>query len=698
MTTERRQVSAVVKRLIYPAGDALASIPQGAAAFYIFGCDIGTAKGRLSHTPVVGERLVLDGSWAVSKFNGRPEFNFVHASAFVPVDERALLKYVCTMTPGFGPATEERIWERWGSDWRKLDTSMSGITPRLVEAFRKTADAVRLNSEQSKAVAWLLSIGLTQNMAEAAWEKWGASTAMTVKDDPYSLAQLPHYGFAEVDRRVCPYFKVGRDDPRRVRAAIKYCLSGLTQEDTIVRWADLSARITSVIDADQGVVARTCAAMFRDGSLRPFADTASLSAEADAQAETAIHDFAMLPQGEGRAIAPRQPHGRDFNLDETQLSAVAFAVNSRFAIINGPAGSGKTTLIKSICDTLGGEAVSLCSFAGKAAARMREATSHAASTIHSMLGWQGETGGFAARSLQGRTVVLDEASMVPSWLMYEIVKRSPDRLILVGDAAQLPPVGAGRPFHDLIDLCGDKVRTLSRCYRNREAVFEAAAAIRAGILPPPSIRSEGEAYDAVSRPDPKAAHEFVLDEVRSGRVDFAHDLVLTCGNGANGELCAVNSLNRDIKGIVNPNADGSDRIAPGDRVICTKNDAELDVWNGTTGRCLTIDAGRAMWVELDTPNCKGRSRVLISRKRVADWKLAYCLTVHKAQGSQYRRVLFAIQRHDAATLLDRPMVYTAVTRARRECVVVGDLGAYARAVSFARPRRTVLQEIFKAKR
>ena len=696
MTNERKQIAAVVKRLIYPKANALADIEQGAAAFYIFGCDVGVCKGRLTHTPVVGERLVLDGNWTVSKYNGKPEFNFVHASVYVPVDEHALLKYVCAMTPGFGPATEERIWARWGNDWRNLDTSMSGITPRLVEAFRKTIIMVQMSGEKSKAIAWLLSIGLTMTMAEAAFEKWGASTISQVKDDSYSLAQLPHYGFAEADRRVREYFKIGRDDQRRVRAAINYCMGDLAQEDTIVRWSDLSARITAVIDSDPNIVAQTCAAMFKSGALAPFAETQSLATAADARAETAIHDFAML-KGEGVEVRARQPRGRDFDLDATQLAAVSFACGNRFAIINGPAGSGKTSLIRSICDTLGEKNVTLCSFAGKAAARLREATSHAASTIHSMLGWQGETERFAVQSLAGQTIVLDEASMVPSWLMYEIVKRSPDRLILVGDDAQLPPVGAGRPFHDLIDLCGDKVRTLTHCYRNKEAVFEAAASIRAGVLPPPSIVSDGEAYTAVSRAEPEAAHNFVLDEVRAGRVDFATDLVLTCGNGTNDELCAVNSLNRDIKRLVNPNADGTDRIAPGDRVICTKNAADLDVWNGTTGYCQAIDAGRAMWVRLDTPTSKGKTSVLISSKRVADWKLAYCLTVHKAQGSQYRRVLFAIQRRDAFVLLDRPMVYTAVTRARKECVVVGDLGAYARAISFTRPRRTVLQEICRKK-
>ena len=187
----------------------------------------------------------------------------------------------------------------------------------------------------------------------------------------------------------------------------------------------------------------------------------------------------------GQSAKARQPKPRDFDLDENQMAAVRFALDHRFSIINGSAGTGKTSLIHALCDSLHNRAtVRLCAFAGKAAARLREATMHDASTIHRMLGWMGEGQGFACKTLRGSTVILDEASMVSSDLLAEIVKRNPDRLILVGDEAQLPPIGSGQPFHDLVRLLPDCVRTLSTCYRSREAVLASALAIRAGNVSP----------------------------------------------------------------------------------------------------------------------------------------------------------------------------------------------------------------------
>ena len=147
---------------------------------------------------------------------------------------------------------------------------------------------------------------------------------------------------------------------------------------------------------------------------------------------------------------------------------------------------------------------------------------------------------------------------------------------------------------------------------------------------------------------------------------------------------------------MNPNEDGSYRIAPGDRVINTKNHSELDVWNGTTGSCEKIDSDGAMWVHLDYKNAAGEDRVLIPKKEAREWQLAYALTVHKSQGSQYRKVLFVVAKRDLMNLLDRPMVYTAVTRTKAECRVIGDVGAFHGAIhegslsalsaSFLRPR------------
>lgn len=392
--------------------------------------------------------------------------------------------------------------------------------------------------------------------------------------------------------------------------------------------------------------------------------------------------------------------------DQSQQDAIEAAAGGRFTVINGGAGCGKTTIIKAVTERLQGEGerVRLCAFAGKAAARLKEATGQGASTIHRMLLYMGAERGFTLKSLRGETVILDEASMVSSDLMAEIVRREPKRLVLVGDEAQLPPVGSGQPFHDLIRLRPDLVRTLTKCYRNGEAIFRAATEIRAGGTPVGYEKTESETWQISHTGGAEATHERILEGVRgAGLIDFDQDVILCPRNGeSDAQKCAVESLNKDIKEIVNP-AEGNERLNAGDRVINTKNEADLDIWNGTTGRVKAIDAAGAVWLTLDYPILDFAAStpdkpvyindVLVPKDKARNLQLAYALTVHKAQGSQYRKVFLVTLCRDAMALLDRSMIYTGVTRAREWCAVLGESRALHDGIRTVRAKNTVLQEL-----
>lgn len=691
--TDNKKIVAKVERVVYPKPEAYVEGP----CFYILRTDVGSVKGKLNHVPAIGERFNLEGKWEVSKWNGSMEFSFFHASAYLPTDERAMLKYACEMTCGLGPTLEEKIWEAKGDKWREVSEAdgIRGLSPNKLCQLQSTIEMLNNHKEQTEAIAWLMSIGLTVKMAESAWDKWQKKTVTLVKEDCYILAKLPNYGFSDVDQHVRRHFGIERNDTRRVRSCLKYYLAQLTQENTICSWQMLYDKVSKAIDADPVVIGNECRALFDTGKFVAFPKTGMISSERDFAAETAILKFVRdsVPM---EHVNARQPAERSFDLDEKQMAAVQFALDNSFCIINGGAGCGKTTLIKAICDSLKGD-VDLCAFAGKAAARLKEATGHDAGTIHRLLKYMGDGMGFTLKTLVGRTVVLDEASMVASDLMGEIIKRNPKRLILVGDEAQLPPVGSGQPFHDIIKLCPEKVQTLNVCYRNREAIFSAALNIRNGEIPPMDAKTDAETWRVQSIRDPREAHNEILRAVRADEIDFDTDIILCCRNGdGDGETeCSVIALNRDIKDIVNPNEDGSYKVAPGDRVINTKNHAELDVWNGTTGKCDKLDSDGAMWVRLDYKNSAGEDYVLIPKKEAREWQLAYALTVHKSQGSQYRKVYFVVSRRDQMNLLSRPMVYTAVTRAKKVCTVVGDVQAFHNSIRTVVRKLTVMQEVSK---
>jgi exodeoxyribonuclease V alpha subunit len=397
-------------------------------------------------------------------------------------------------------------------------------------------------------------------------------------------------------------------------------------------------------------------------------------------------------------------------LDAVQLRAIETAVSNPFTMITGGAGTGKTTIIKTIAEQVKavGGSPTLCAFAGKAAARLKEATGFQASTIHRMLGADG-SGRFARENLYGESVIVDEASMIPSDLLAEIISRQPARLVLVGDQAQLPPVGRGQPFHDLIRLRPELVCELAHCYRASEAVYHAATEIRGGLMPALSATSANEAWEIRATGDPEKTQEAILDIVRAGFVDFSQDIILVPRNGgkedpdakgAGGMQSTVASLNQAIMEIVNPRKGESKKIAAGDRVINTKNLPGLNIWNGTTGEVVSIDMDGGVWIKLDTPIAdpfldRQTDSVLLSREEAKHLELAYALTVHKAQGSQYRRVVFACLSRDSFALLDRPLIYTAITRTRQHCVVMGQVEAFRAGIGRIKTKRTVLQELAK---
>jgi exodeoxyribonuclease V alpha subunit len=397
-----------------------------------------------------------------------------------------------------------------------------------------------------------------------------------------------------------------------------------------------------------------------------------------------------------------QQEEKEIVLDETQLHAVNHAVLGQFSVITGGAGTGKTSIIKAIREKLieGGEKVIMCAFAGKAAARLKQATESETSTIHSMLKFDGTK--FNLKTLANQCVIIDEASMVESAVMAAIIKLNPKKIILVGDAAQLPPVGKGQPFHDIINLRPDVVIELITCYRNSAAVFDASIAIRNGKPVSHFERSESEVWAVAETGDDKQTHAIILEQVKANYFDFEKDIILCPKNGKVDIPASVRSLNADIARIVLPRPDGV-RLAVGDRIINTKNLSEKDIWNGTTGSVHSIDEDDTIWMKLDEPikdlakstsgKTYSKDMVQLTNAEAINLELAYVLTVHKSQGSQYRKVVFICLRRDAHSLLSRSLIYTAVTRTREECVVVGQKSAFERGCSNIKSKKTIIQQL-----
>lgn len=670
-------------------------------------------KGSMAWQPGEMETLALIGDWCVYK--GERQFQFKTAKLTLPLDPRGQLHYVCHRAHGVGPAMEEAIWNYAGINWRKL--KFGEIRKMTAAAFRSFTEQTALfdaNTEKAEIISFLENKGCSEAMAAAAFETWGKDAAGVVSNNCFRLAELPGFSFRVVDENVRRNFDIADDDPRRISAGIEYAVEIETADGSTALdcWRHFAACQKLLPNIGDQLIVDTVQQMKKAERLYIYSSCGMMATRKSHANERIIADYISSALIDDRAVELPEndflASGESFTPDESQLDAVHHAIRRKFAIINGGAGVGKTTVIKMVVRGIKKVFrelnVFLCAPTGKAAARLKEASGIKATTIHVLLGAQGD-GRFVGGMLDDAAIIVDESSMVDSALLAEILKRQPAKLILVGDQAQLTPVGAGQPFHDLIDLCPESVKTLTKCYRNREAVFQAATMIRNGNMPARHAESENERWTIVPVTDPEEIQKTICQWAIDGILDFEQDIILCPKNGSkideeSFQPATVNSFNADLLRIIRTaeGRTGTGKFIPGDRIINTVNHPECHIWNGTTGTVHAVD-DEGLYLTLDVPfqdEISGEvvENVRIPKDLIKNLRYAYALTIHKSQGSQYRKVIMVCMSRDKFQL-DRSLIYTGVTRTRKECVVIGDHAAVAGAISIQRKKNSVLQCLHK---
>jgi len=380
-------------------------------------------------------------------------------------------------------------------------------------------------------------------------------------------------------------------------------------------------------------------------------------------------------------------------LDDSQRLAVQLMLTARLAIITGPPGSGKTTTLRATLDALGPDVVvRLAAPTGKAARRMAQVTGREASTIHRLLGWTPNGWTYdAGNPLDADVVFVDESSM----LCYELgaallAGTGRSRLVLIGDADQLPPVGVGRLFGDLVESGNAPVARLTTNHR--------AAAESWVIRNAPRVLTGGpvevDDCSGFTRVEVGGDARDVVAAVHGAAVAAADDTTLVVLAPSYSGLCGVDALNATLEPVLNGESGsgcaklnrGPERLAigVGCRVIQTRNDYRLDVMNGEIGTVVALDAGvgsaSVEYAEL------GRTVEYPSRESTNALQPAYALTVHKTQGSEFRHVI-VVCHSTHSFMLSRSLLYTAITRAKQHVTLVGDAKGLARALRNDAARR-----------
>ena len=287
------ELNITVTRVAYPPAT---SDPD---TWYILQTSHGACKGRMAWRPQEKEQLILSGEWAVYK--GEREFAFKSARLDVPTNPRDQLHYVCIRTTGAGPSMETQIWDKAGADWQAVkDDDVPRLRGKMYAEFQVQIEALKGKAEESRVIAALMGKGATLNMACAAWSVWENETLGVVNADCYRLAELPGYGFRDVDTKIRQAYGIADGDKRRVRAAVVYALRRLTDPgDTVAAWSDLYAQSAGLLGGYEKLITECTKELFAEGALKAFPESEGVSLKADFVAESEIWEWVTTQTRKG---------------------------------------------------------------------------------------------------------------------------------------------------------------------------------------------------------------------------------------------------------------------------------------------------------------------------------------------------------------------------------------------------------------
>ena len=648
---------------------------------------------------IVGSFVALEGQWEQHAVHGR-QFRANGFLQGLPRTLDGLRLYLSSADlPGIGPALAGRIVDRFGiSSLSILSEQPERLTevPGIGRARAKAISARWQADEVGRAfVVTLRGLGLSARKVEQIRRFYGERASWVVHRAPYTLCEdIRGIGFRTADQLAADQ-GLPPDAPERVRAAVAHVVREARRSGhCFLPRAEVSRAVQSLGVPEQGVPEAI------DGLLADRLLVLEGDALFDAELFVMERQVARLLVDRMEPVNVEIDPGLAANsaasvgvsLDDTQLQAVQRAMGGGTVVITGGPGTGKTTLVRVLMRAAAaeGETWALASPTGRAARRLEEASGQTASTLHKLLEFNPAEGRFtrdALNPLEIDGLVIDEVSMVDLPLFHAVLQALPSEgcsLVLVGDAEQLPSVGAGAVLADLIASESVEVVRLSHVYRQsaESGIRVASQEIMKGIVPSSGEHRGWEDFFVLGRQDAESAARTLI-EVVSRRLPargFSPLLDIQVLSPMRRGPMGTEALNQRLQAVLNPDGEPvstrGTRFRIGDRVICTRNRYDVEVFNGDTGRL----SGR--WERGLVVDVQGRD-VPWAWDELNTLDLAYALTVHKSQGSEYPAVVLALSAGHHV-MLRRNLVYTAVTRARRFLCVVQDGQAMHRAAADGR--------------
>ena len=658
--------------------------------------DLVTLVGNLLEVPV-GSVLLCRGEWKVDKRYGS---QFVAATweETMPATVYGIEKYLGSgLVKGIGPRFARAIVQRFGTE--TIDIIETEIE-RLYEVpniGRKRVAKIRESWEKQKDIKnvmlFLQGYGVSTAYAAKIYREYGKESIDKVRENPYRLADdIWGIGFKTADG-IAAKMGYEKEDPRRCRSGILYTLGQLSDEGHVYAGEEQLVKTAGqLLEAGETAIRDTLAGMLQAEDLILDKDAIYLPPFYHAECGTSRR-LRDLAQSTGRSLFDGlfDPSSltaeTGIEYDEVQLAAIRQAVTSKVMVLTGGPGTGKTTTTQGIIAALkkAGLRVLLAAPTGRAAKRMSEATGMEAKTIHRLLEYNPQDGYKRndENPLEGDALIVDECSMIDILLMNNLLKAVPVgmRLVFVGDIDQLPSVGAGNVLRDIIDSQRIPVVRLVRIFRQaqKSRIVMNAHAINQGRFPDTSNGRDTDFF-FMREDDPERAAETIVRLVKE-RLPRAYrespDRIQVLTPMQRGVVGAAN-LNLLLQQALNPSGPSLNRggytYRQGDRVMQQRNNYDKDVFNGDLGYIREVDTEErtlkvdfdGKWVEYDVTE-------------LDELTLAYATTIHKAQGSEYPIVVMPVLMTHFV-MLQRNLIYTGITRAKKICVLLGAAKALAYAV------------------
>ena len=673
-----------------------------------------TVVGNLI-APAPGEFMKMKGEWHNHPRFGR-QFKVSSHRIVLPATVQGIQKYLGSgLVKGIGPVMASRIVKKFGEKTlevieHRIDdlTRIEGIGDKRVDMIRKAWDEQK---EIRDVMIFLQEHGVSTAFAVKIFKKYGWDSISLLKENPYRLATDIHgIGFLKADL-IADKMGFEKSAPVRAEAGILYVLQSLADEGHVLYpYEALITKCLEILEVDREVVLRAIGALGLEGRI-VIEDLNSDLAEFEANRKAVyLSRFYISEKGIEEYLKGliQSPRGlRTIEVDKAlawvqerihldlaakQVAAVKRALTEKVMVITGGPGTGKTTIIHALIQIYRGMRARVLQAAptGRASKRMEEATGYPARTIHRMLEYSFRKGGFQRSQdnlLEADVLIVDESSMIDTILMYHLLKAVPSGalVVLVGDVNQLPSVGAGSVLKDIIRSGAVPVVELTEIFRQAEKslIVVNAHKINQGVVPGAgSSKDIHEDFYFIEQEDPdstlKVIMELVCDRVpKRFNLDSVEDIQVL--SPMHKGVVGTENLNLQLQGALNPSkyelARGGKGLRLHDKVMQVRNNYEKEVFNGDIGRITAIDTERG---EV-TVTYEGRP-VPYDYPELDEIALAYAISVHKSQGSEYPAVIMPILTQHYI-LLQRNLIYTAVTRGKRLVIMVGTRKALAMGVN-----------------